>query len=156
VKHPGVPDGSDASDGTSYPPTENYMLPFALHTYLLDSVMTYTYHQNDTCVTLFAGAAVMLKHFTQRLAMFMPFSGLVPHVTSPLIAIYRMPHSPHICLAMRCCQLLQYSLRFGYIACRCICFAIIVIYKWEIHCPILTLSSTMPSVRHILRCSIIG
>ena len=29
----------------------------------------YTHHQNDTCVTLFAGAAVMLKPFAQRLAI---------------------------------------------------------------------------------------
>jgi hypothetical protein len=28
-KHPGVPDSSDGSDGTSYPLTENYMLPVA-------------------------------------------------------------------------------------------------------------------------------
>jgi hypothetical protein len=28
-KHPGVPDGSDGSDGTSYPLTEDYMLPVA-------------------------------------------------------------------------------------------------------------------------------
>ena len=31
LKHPGVPDGSDGSDGTSYPLTENYTLPVALH-----------------------------------------------------------------------------------------------------------------------------
>jgi len=30
-KHPGVPDGSDGSDGTSYPLTENYTLPVAYH-----------------------------------------------------------------------------------------------------------------------------
>jgi hypothetical protein len=29
LKHPGVPDGSDGSDGTSYPLTENYTLPIA-------------------------------------------------------------------------------------------------------------------------------
>jgi len=46
----------------------------ALHTYLLDWVETYMHHQNDTCVTLFAVAAVMLKPFTQRLAMCMSFS----------------------------------------------------------------------------------
>jgi len=40
----------------------------ALHTYLLDFLVTYTHHQNGTCVTLFAVAAVMLKPFTQRLA----------------------------------------------------------------------------------------
>ena len=28
-KHPGVADGSDGSDGTSYPLTENYTLPVA-------------------------------------------------------------------------------------------------------------------------------
>ena len=27
LKHPGVPDGSDGSDGTSYALTENYMAP---------------------------------------------------------------------------------------------------------------------------------
>jgi len=42
-----------------------------------------------------------------------------------------MPHS-HLCLALRFCHLLQYSFRFGYIACRCICFAIIVFYVWNI------------------------
>jgi len=34
LKHLGVPDGSDGSDGTSYHLTENYTLPVALHTYL--------------------------------------------------------------------------------------------------------------------------
>jgi len=29
LKHPGVPDGSDGSDGTSYPLTENYTIPVA-------------------------------------------------------------------------------------------------------------------------------
>jgi len=29
LKHPGVPDGSDGSDGTSYPLTENYTHPVA-------------------------------------------------------------------------------------------------------------------------------
>jgi len=41
---------------------------FALHTYLLYFVVTYTHHQNDTCVTLFAGAAVMLKPFFRRVS----------------------------------------------------------------------------------------
>jgi len=61
-----------------------------------------------------------------------------------------------ICLVLRCCHLLQYRLHFGYMACRCICFAIIVFYRSEIYCPICTLCSTMPSVLHILRWSIIG
>jgi len=29
LKHTGVPDGSDGSDGTSYPLTKNYKLPVA-------------------------------------------------------------------------------------------------------------------------------
>jgi len=37
--------------------------------YLLYLVVTYMHHQNDTCVTLFAGAAVMLKPFTKCLAI---------------------------------------------------------------------------------------
>jgi len=73
----GVPDGSDGSDRTSYPLTEHYMLPVAQATghivhippVLFDDVYT---HQKETCVTHFA---VMLKPCTQRLAMFLPFSG---------------------------------------------------------------------------------
>jgi len=73
-KHPGVPDSSDGSDGTLYPLTENYTLPVAQATgriaYVpLYIVVKFTHHQKDTCVTLFAGAAVMLKRSTQRLAM---------------------------------------------------------------------------------------
>jgi len=73
-KHPGVPHGSHGSDGTMYPLTENYMLPVAQGTgrvayVLLSFVVTLTHHQKNTCVTLFAGAAVMLRLFTQRLAM---------------------------------------------------------------------------------------
>jgi hypothetical protein len=65
------------------------------------------------------------------------------------IAIYRMPHSPHICLALRLCHILQYSFRFGYLACHCICFAISIFYRSETYSLIFTLSSTMPSVLHI-------
>jgi hypothetical protein len=68
-KHPGVPDGSDGSDGTSHPLMENETLPIAqvmgcvaylppLH--CARNVVMYVYTQNDKCVTLFAGAAVML------------------------------------------------------------------------------------------------
>ena len=67
------------------------------------------------------------------------------------IAVYRMPHLLHLCSALRFWHLLQYSLRFGYLACRCICFAIIVFYRSEIYSLICTLSGTMPSVLHILR-----
>jgi hypothetical protein len=95
LKHPGVPDGSDGSGGTSYPLTENQTRPVAQATgrvaYLpcggyytmplilakrrvvyyarlsgvrlpllcVRNVVTYTHHQNDTYVTLFAGVAVM-------------------------------------------------------------------------------------------------
>jgi len=41
--------------------------------------------------------------------------------------------------------------RFRYIACHCICFAIIVFYRSEIYSLIFTLCSTMPLVLHILR-----
>jgi len=69
LKHPGVPDSSDGSDGTSYALTEIYTLHVASDTYLLYFVVTYTHHQNDTCVTLFAGAAVMLKPFFRRVSV---------------------------------------------------------------------------------------
>jgi hypothetical protein len=67
------------------------------------------------------------------------------------IAIYRMPHSPHLCSALRFCHILQYSIPFGYLVCRCIWFAITVFYRSEIYRLIFKLSSTMPSVLHILR-----
>jgi len=67
-----------------------------------------------------------------------------------------MPHSPHICLALRFCHVLKYSLRLESITCHCICFPIIVFYMSEIYCPIFTLSSTMSWVLHILHWSIIG
>jgi hypothetical protein len=65
LKHPGVPDGSDASDGTSYPLMENYTLSVGQATCCIAYSPPllgawYRHHQNDTCVTLFAGAAVML------------------------------------------------------------------------------------------------
>jgi len=79
-KLPGVPDGSDGSDGTSYPLTENYTLPVAQVTRCIADIPPLLFGDvyaqlNDTCVTRFTVAAVMLKPFTQRLAMFMPFSG---------------------------------------------------------------------------------
>jgi len=53
---------------------ENFTVPVAQATgrvayVLLYFVVMFTRHQKDTCVTLFAGAAFMLKPFTQRLAM---------------------------------------------------------------------------------------
>ena len=72
------------------------------------------------------------------------------------IITYRMLHSLHICLALRCGHLLQSSHPFGYITCHCIFFSIIVSYTTEIYCAILTLSTTMISVLHILRWWIIS
>jgi len=48
---------------THYPPLRRWV---ALHMYLLNLLVTYTHHQNDMCVTLFAVAAVMLKPFFLR------------------------------------------------------------------------------------------
>jgi hypothetical protein len=65
LKHPGVPDGSDGSDGNSYPLPDNYMLPVAKATGRIPNLPPlhsagYTHHQNNMFVTLFAGAAVIL------------------------------------------------------------------------------------------------
>jgi hypothetical protein len=65
VKHPGVQDGSDGSDGTSYHLTGKYTLPVTLamgHVAYSPPLLCawYTHHYFDRCVTLFAGAAVML------------------------------------------------------------------------------------------------
>jgi len=73
-----------------------------------------------------------------------------------VIAIYRKLHSPHICFAWRCCHLLQYNLCWEYIACCCICFAIIEFSRSAIYCRMFALSTTMPSVLHILHWPIIG
>jgi len=67
-----------------------------------------------------------------------------------------MPHSPHVCLALRFLHLCQSSLRFRYITCCCIRFPIIIFDTSEIYCPIFTICSTTPSVLHILRWSIIS
>jgi hypothetical protein len=90
LKHPDVPDGSDGSEGTSYPITESHTFPVAQvtgHVEYLPPLLCarYTHHQNDTCVTLFAGAAVILCRFTQCLGMFWPFFGREPYCTSPLL-----------------------------------------------------------------------
>ena len=65
LKHPGVLDGSDGSDRTCYPLTENYTLLVAQATGRVAHSPPllrawYTHNQNNRCVTLFAGAAVML------------------------------------------------------------------------------------------------
>jgi len=48
-------------------------------------VVNYTHHQEDPCVTILAGSAVMLKPYTQHLGICMPFSSRVPHFTCPLL-----------------------------------------------------------------------
>ena len=160
-KHAGIPDSTDGSDGTSYPLTEIYMLPVAqapgrvayLPPLLCGDV--YASSEHHVCYTLCSGCCYAEAVYTMPgnvYAFFRPCATF--HLFA--IAIYRMLHSPHICFVFRCCHLLQYSLRFGYITCRCICFTIIICYRSEIYCPILTHSSTMPSVLHILRRFIIG
>jgi len=125
-----------------------------LHWYLLCSSLRYAPLERHTCHTLCRGCSYTVVIYTTsgNVNVFFRRSATLYHSA---IAIYRMPHSPHICLALRCCHSLQYSLRFGYITCLCICFAIIVLYRSETHCPIFTLASTMPSVPHILRCFIV-
>jgi len=62
-KHPGVPDGSDSSDGTSYPLTENWTLPVAQATgrvahlplVLLGDV--YAPSERHVCYTLCSGCS---------------------------------------------------------------------------------------------------
>jgi len=66
-KQPGVPEGSGGSDRMSYPLTEIYTLRVAY--VLLHCVLTFRHHPKDTCVTLFAGVAVMVEYFTHRLPM---------------------------------------------------------------------------------------
>jgi len=65
LKQPGVPDGSDGCDGTSYPLMKNYKLRVTQATgrvaYSPPLLCAWSmHHQNVTCVTLFAVAAVML------------------------------------------------------------------------------------------------
>ena len=62
-KHPGVPDGSDGSDGTSYPLTKNYTLPVAQATgrvpYLPPSLCgdVYASSERHVCYTLRRGCS---------------------------------------------------------------------------------------------------
>jgi len=129
------------------------------HTYLhhIESGMWWRVHTIRTTRVLHSSQGLQLccnrLHNTWRCLC---LSSADSHIFLSAIAIYRMPHSLHICLAVRFRHILQYSLRFVYIACRFICFAIIVFYRSEIYSPIFTLSSTMPSVLHILHWSVIG
>ena len=129
-KHIGVPVGSDSS--RNLVPSERHV-----------------------CYTLRQGSSYAAADYATPGDV---YAFLRPNATFHLaaIAIYRMLLSPHICFGLRCCHLLQYSLCFGYFACCCICFSIIIFYMSEIYCPIFILSSTMPSVLHIMHWSIIG
>jgi len=111
--------------------------------------------ERHVCYTLYRGCSHAVPGYTMPGDVY-TFLQLIATFYLSAIAIYRMPHLPHICLALRFCHMLQYSLRFGYITYHCICFAIIVCYRSEIYSPIFTLSSTMPSVLHIVRWSVIG
>jgi hypothetical protein len=51
LKHPGVPDGSDGSDGTLYPLTENCTLPVAQATCRVAQHSTWE-RQRQTCKRL--------------------------------------------------------------------------------------------------------
>jgi len=68
-KHPGVRVGSNCSEWPSYPRTEKYILPvvqspgsvaYLPSVHCARDVVMYTQPQNDTSVTLFAGATVRL------------------------------------------------------------------------------------------------
>jgi hypothetical protein len=68
-KHLGAPQDSDGSDGTWYRQTENYTVPVAqalgyvanlLPLLCTQNAVTNMPYQNDTCVSLFTEAAVML------------------------------------------------------------------------------------------------
>ena len=180
LKHPGVPDGSDGSGGTSYPLTgiRHHQSPkrrVALHTSLAAAILPCLVFLRRVAfyVTLATPASGFLyfepgmwwRIRTIRMTRMLHSSQGLQLCSSHLHNAWRclclssadshMLHS-HLCLALRFCHLLQYSLRFGYIACCCICFAIIVFSMSEIYRPIFTLSNTMPSVLHILRWSIIG
>jgi hypothetical protein len=111
--------------------------------------LVYTPSERHVCYTLRRGCCYTVALHTTPGDV---YASLQPIATFYLsaIGIYRMPHKPHLCSALRFCHILQYSLRFGYCTCRWICFAIIVIYRSEIYSLIFTLSSTMPSVLHIL------
>ena len=117
--------------------------------------LVYAPSERHVCYTLRRGCSYAVAVYTTP--------GDVHAILRPIgtfhlsaVAIYRMPHSPHICFALRFCHILQYSLCFGYIACWGICFTIIVFYRSEIYSLIFTLCSTVPLVLHILCGSIIG
>jgi hypothetical protein len=175
LQHPGVPDGSDGSGRTSYPLTENQTRPVAQATgrvaylpcggyYTMPPILAthrVVYYARRSGVRLPLPCVLNVVTYTHHRTTRMLHSSQGLQLCSSLLytawrclclssADSHMPHS-HLCLALRFCHLLQYSLRFAYIACHCIGSTIIVFYMSEIYCPIFTLSSTMPSVLTILR-----
>jgi hypothetical protein len=65
LKHPGVLDGSDGLGGTMYPLMEYYTPPVGQvpgHVVYSPPLLSarYAHHQKNMCVSLFAGAAVIL------------------------------------------------------------------------------------------------
>jgi len=117
--------------------------------------LLYAPSERHVCYTLLRGCGYAVDIY-RTLGVVYAFLRPVATVYLSGIAIYRIPHLPHICLGLRFCQILQYSLRFGYIACCCICFAIIVFYRSEIYSLIFTLSSNRKLFLYIVCWSIIG
>jgi hypothetical protein len=114
------------------------------------NVVTCTHNHNHTYVTLFAALHLSCSRLPNA-SHCLCLSPAKCHIL-PLHYCYLSDAAlSHICLTLRSCHLLQYSLRFAYIACHCICFTIIVFSRSEIYCQIFTLSSTIPSVLQILR-----
>jgi len=117
-----------------------------LHNYLLFFVFTMLwcihFIEQQVCYTLHRGCSYAVAIYTTPVDV---YAYLQPSAAFHLstIPIYWMLHFSHIYLAVSCCHLSQCSLRFGHIACSCICFAIIVVYRSKIYCPIFTLSSTL-------------
>ena len=135
--HAGVADGSDGSDGTLYRLMQNYTVPVAQttgHIAYLPPLLwgdEYAPSERHVCSTPRRGSSYAEAMETTPGDV---YAFLRPSATLYLcaIAIYQMPHSPLIFSVLRCCHILQCILHFGYIACSCICFAIIVFYSSEI------------------------
>jgi len=83
-----------------------------LHTCLLYYVAGYAPSERHVYYTLCRGCSYVVAVYTTPVDVYAFFLLSATFYVSA-IAIYRMLHSPHICLALRCCHLLQYSLRFG-------------------------------------------
>jgi hypothetical protein len=104
----------------------------------------YIHNANSICVTLVIGDLTCCRHLPNRWRRI--YLSAAHYIIRCLnyCSVLDTAHSLK-CLYLTCSHLIQYSLRFGYIRCRCCCFAIMVFYKFEIYCPIFTLSSTRPS-----------